>query len=187
MQTHISILRGINVGGNRILRMADLRDWYANLGFEQVQSFIQSGNLLFRSVLQETSNLESAIARKIFDESALQVPVVVLEMDQLNKIVDLNPFLLQTGINPESLHVTFLSETPSGELLDRIMGNDYLPDQFYLSDKQVYLYCPNGYGNTKLNNHFFESKLKVTATTRNWKTLVQLVNLAKEQQSGSAD
>ena len=183
MQTYISILRGINVGGNRILRMEDLREWYANLGFIEVQSYIQSGNLIFRSARQETAKLESAIAKKIFEECHLEVPVVVLELDYLKKVIASNHFLLPPEKKTDALHITFLSEKPTPELLARITPINYLPDQFHFADKQVYLHCPNGYGQTKLTNNFFESKLKMTATTRNWKTLIQLISLAEKNKT----
>ena len=180
MQTYISILRGINVGGNRTIRMEDIREWYTGLGFKDVQSYIQSGNLVFTSDKQETAELESIISRSILNHSQLEVPVVVLGLDQLKLVVASNPFLLQPAISQEGMHVTFLSAKPSQEGLARIMEMNHLPDQFLPVDKYVFLHCPNGYGKTRLTNNFFESKLNVTATTRNWRTLNELIRLAEK-------
>ena len=180
MQTYISILRGINVGGNRIVRMEDLREWYMGLGFKDVQSYIQSGNLVFNSDKQETTELESLISAMILKNCQIEVPLVVLDIDQLKHVVATNPFLLQPVFTLQSLHVTFLSAKPSTEELDRIKAMNHLPDRFLPVDKYIYIHCPNGYGKTRLTNNFFESKLKVTATTRNWRTLNELIRLAEK-------
>ena len=89
-----------------------------------------------------------------------------------------NPFLNDKTVDPEKLHITFLAAKPAQELLDKLVPTNYLPDRFNIIGSTVYLYCPNGYGQTKLTNTFFENKLKVRATTRNWKTVKKLLELA---------
>ena len=180
MQTYISILRGINVGGNRAVKMEELRELYAGLGFTDIQPYIQSGNLVFRSGKQETSELESAIAQKIFEQYHFEVPVMVLGVEILKQIVAENPFVNDPDKAEASLHVTFLAQKPSLEASERIMALNHLPDQCSISGKSVYLHCPNGYGQTKLTNNFFESKLSVTATTRNWRTVRELIRLSEK-------
>ena len=91
-----------------------------------------------------------------------------------------NPFIGQDGIDIEKLHITFLASVPDTASLEKISQYDYPPDKFIILQKEVYLYCPGGYGNTKLSNTFFENKLKTTATTRNWKTVNTLAELGSK-------
>src|SRR6202008_1647475 len=91
-----------------------------------------------------------------------------------------NPFINKRKEDVTKLHVTFLSAEPEKANIDKIKGGNYVADEFRVTGKTVYLFCPNGYGNTKLSNTFFENKLKVTATTRNWKTINELVIMATE-------
>lgn len=98
----------------------------------------------------------------------------------MKKVMASNPFLKQKGTDIERLFVTFLADTPNKTEKDKIEKLDYSPDNFIMNGKEIYLYCPNGYGRTKLNNNFFENKLKVTATTRNWNTVNKLVEMGEE-------
>ena len=180
MQIYISILRGINVGGNRILKMEALRALYAELGFRNVQTYIQSGNVIFQYDQATSGELGIKIASAIAEKFALDVPVIVIELEELRQIIADNPFSKETSKDIRYLHVTVLSETPDKEKYDKIGETAYLPDEFQRCGKAIYLYCPAGYGNTKLTNSFFEGKLNVTATTRNWKTANELLRLAEE-------
>jgi uncharacterized protein (DUF1697 family) len=92
--------------------------------------------------------------------------------------ISVNPFLKQSKIDIEKLHITFLAEIPEQENVESIRNINYSPDKFIIIDKEVYLYCPNGYGITKLSNNFFEQKLKIKATTRNWRTVNKLFEMA---------
>ncbi len=179
MKTYISILRGINVGGNRPLKMADLKEMYSSLGFLNCQTYIQSGNVIFSYETTATHVLEATIEAKITEKYNWEVPVIVMELDELQKVVSANPFLHDANKVLLYQHVTFLSDKPDGTLVKKIDKSDYLPTEFELIDRSVYLYCPNGYSTSKLTNSFIESKLKVKATTRNWKTTSELLHLAE--------
>ncbi len=100
----------------------------------------------------------------------------------MQSVVDTNPFVKMKGIDLDKLHVTFLSEVPTNENLEKIKTYQYKPDEFIINGREVYLSCPNGYGNTKLSNTFFENKLKVIATTRNWRTVNELLRMGKSLQ-----
>jgi uncharacterized protein (DUF1697 family) len=179
MATYIAILRGINVSGRKPVKMDVLRDLFIKSGFEQVNTYIQSGNVVFQSEKTDTKDLQSIISKKIRDQFGFDIPVFVLVKDDLIVISENNPFIKERKENTDKLHVTFLSEVPSSQTAGKLNIADYLPDEFIIQGRAVYLCCPNGYGRTKLNNNFFESKLKVTATTRNWKTVLELVKLAR--------
>ena len=177
MKTYISILRGINVGGHKSIKMLALSQMFEDLGFTKVKTYIQSGNIVFQCPKKDPLKLASDIAEKISDTFSFEVPVIVLELEEVEKVHQNNLFISKNKYDINFLHVTFLSQKPKQIDIDKISG-DYGKDEFLISGKAIYLYCPNGYGNTKLTNTFFESKLKVPATTRNWKTVTELVNIA---------
>jgi uncharacterized protein (DUF1697 family) len=178
MDTYISILRGINVSGHNMIRMDALKKLYEDIGFKQVQTFIQSGNVLFREKKTDGWILEKKISEKIAEMFGFTVPVLVKALSEMEPVLKNNPFVNDRHSDIKSLHVTFLSRVPEQTAIEKInvqSGND----EFIISGNVIYIYCPDGYGRTKLNNTFFENKLKIVATTRNWKTVNELVNIAK--------
>jgi uncharacterized protein (DUF1697 family) len=179
LKTYISILRGINVSGHRMIKMDALKKMYLDLGLVNVHSYIQSGNVMFQFNKSDSAKLENTIKAAIFKEFGFDVPVLVKDADEMQNVLKNNPFIKKKDVDLTKLHVTLLSELPGQTDLSKLKEYSFLPDEFMVSDKIIYLYCPNGYGNTKLNNNFFENKLKVTATTRNWKTINELVKIAK--------
>jgi uncharacterized protein (DUF1697 family) len=179
MEAYISILRGINVGGNKKILMEDLRNLYNELNFKNIRTYIQSGNVIFDCEKTNPNQLENTIEDKISEKFKFQVPVIIRTTFKLQEIINNNPFLRENNVDVEKLHITFLSAKPESIKMEEIKKYDYKPDRFFCSDKAVYVYCPNGYGNTKLNNTFFENKLGVKATTRNLKTVNELVRIAK--------
>jgi uncharacterized protein (DUF1697 family) len=180
MQTYISILRGINVSGHRKMKMDALQQLYTNLGFSNVQTYIQSGNVVFQYKKTSLQDIEQAISKKVLEQFGFDVPVIVLEKEELNQIIRNNPFISDPSKDIKFLHITFLSAEPSKVAYNKIDEEHYNGDEFKIINKSIYLYCPNGYGKTKLTNSFFENKLKVTATTRNWKTTKELLLISEK-------
>jgi uncharacterized protein (DUF1697 family) len=177
MQTYISLLRGINVSGQRKILMKDLITLYATLGFSNIATYLQSGNVVFQCEANEKADLSTKIEQKIHEKYSFEVPTLIKTVEEMEKIVANNPFAETT----EHLYVTFLADMPTQMHIDKIQSTAYLPDKYVIIGTEIYIFCPNGYGNTKLSNAFFESKLKLTATTRNWKTVNELVNMGKER------
>jgi len=179
MQTYISILRGINVSGQKKINMKELKAMYESLSYQNVITYIQSGNVVFRSEKADEKVLAKTIEDAINAKFGFDVPVLVLTEKELRATIKNNPFLKQQDILIEKLHVTFLQQKPEPENIKKTEELEFSPDRFVISGKDVFVYCPNGYGKTKINNNFFESKLKVKATTRNWKTVNELQRLAE--------
>jgi len=179
MHTYISILRGINITGHRIIKMEALRAMYAKLGYTAIQTYIQSGNVIFRCEKASPHEIGMEISEAIESNFGFDVPVIVLDRDELSQIISDNPYVKEESKDSSKVHVTFLSDFPDKEKFKLIPEGDYQGDQLYLVDRAIYVYCPNGYGNTKLNTNFFESKLKVKATCRNWKTTLELLRIAE--------
>ena len=180
MQTYIAILRGINVSGHKLIKMDALRKLFDGMGFKNTKTYIQSGNVVFQGKQVKGQDLEKKIASGILKEFGFEVPILVKEVGELEVVLKNNPFINKRKEDVTKLHVTFLSAEPEKANTDKIKDGNYATDEFIVIGKAIYLFCPNGYGNTKLSNTFFENKLKVTATTRNWKTINELVAMAVE-------
>ena len=181
MQTFISILRSINVSGQKKILMADLKALYESLHFKEVATFIQSGNVVFKSDSKLTDvQLAQKIEKAIGAKYNFDVPVIIRSIEEWKKAISQNPFVREKNIDLKKLHITFLSEVPASENVESIKSNDYLPDQFVIIEKEIYLHTPEGYGETKLSNNFFEKKLKTKATTRNWNTINKLFEMASQ-------
>ena len=179
MKIYIAILRGINVSGHKLIKMEAFRKMLEELDFKNVKTYIQSGNAVFQFKETDTSKIEKKIAKKIQEVFGFEVPVMVKELDEIKIVFKNNPFLNKRKEDLTRLHVTFLNGEPAKENVDKIKEGNYVPDEFIFSGNNVYLFCPDGYGNTKLNNNFFENKLKLVATTRNWKTIGELVSMGE--------
>lgn len=174
MNTFIAILRGINVSGAKPIKMDALRNTFQKQGFENVATYIQSGNVVFTAAEKETTKLASKITESIKTDFGFDVPVIVLSAAELQTITENNP--LNDGTKDEA----FLAEKPAAINFNDIEAKKQGEEEIMISGKVIYLFCPHGYGKTKLTNTFLESKLKVAATTRNWKTTCELLRMAEE-------
>lgn len=179
MNRYIVLLRGINVGGHKKILMADLRNLFEDLGFTNVRTYIQTGNIIFDYPAKDNNiTLARKIEKKILNCYDFEVPVMVRTNEELNDIVNNNPYWKKKEISIDRLHLSLLEKTPTVENLDKLKAVDYSPDQYFILNKCVYLYCTNPYHNSKLSNNYIENKLKTKATTRNWKTILKLLELS---------
>ncbi|MEM6721404.1 MAG: DUF1697 domain-containing protein [Bacteroidota bacterium] len=170
--TYIAILRGINVSGSKKLPMAALRELLSNLQFSNVQTYIQSGNVVFTSDEKDQQKLEIQISEAIKKQYDYDVPVLVKTIAQWKIAMANNPY---TDKDISKQAITFLAKVPTESTFEI----DSKDDEFTIINSEVYLYCPNGFGRSKLTNNLFERKLKTQATTRNWKTINKLLEMAE--------
>ena len=180
MATYICILRGINVSGSKPIKMDALRTAFEALGFSAVHTYIQSGNIIFQHKTTKTAELEKRVHKKILDSFGFDVPVLVKTIAELEQIILANPFVQKENNDIASLYVTFLASVPAKEHIAQLEACQFPNEAFVYTAGAVYLYVPRGYGNAKLSNNLIEGKLKVRATTRNWKTTLELLNLARK-------
>lgn len=178
MNRKIAILRGINVGGKRKILMADLKTLCEKLGFKNVKTYIQSGNLIFTSD-KLNSELEKKLEKAITDKFGFDVPVIVRSSEELQISIDKNPFF-DADTDVDRLHLTFLKEKPTEENKETILTYNSEPDKFKIDGRNVFIFCTGKYHQSKLTNDFFEKKLHTGATTRNWKTVLKLNELSKK-------
>ena len=172
------MLRGINVGGHRIVSMDQLKKIYTSLGLQNVMTYVQSGNVIFSHPSSDPSALAKQIGYRLAKDLGFDIPVVIRTRVQMQKIADRNPFISK---DLSKMHFTFLSDAPKQTLMYKIIRAVGPDEAFSVVGSEVYLFCPNGYGQSKLSNALFEGAFKVSATTRNWKTVQALVSMAKTQ------
>jgi len=178
---YISILRGINVSGQKKIKMADLKSLYESLEFENVITYIQSGNVIFDTQTQNKQEIITAIESAIQSTYGFHVPVQIRTMQEISKLISSIPFNDVNLIeNNTKVLITFLSSQPTKSAIEFLQKYIIEPERLIVNNKHVYLYCPNGYGKSKLSNTFIEQKLDVSATTRNWKTVCQLEKLTEQ-------
>jgi uncharacterized protein (DUF1697 family) len=176
---YLSILRGINVSGQKKINMGDLKQLYQELGFSEVISYIQSGNVIFTSEMDHKSEISEKINQGISDKYGFNVPVQVLSVAQFDKVFKQQPFTdVDTIQDGAKVLVTFLSKVPEQENIQTLLTHVLAPERLVVKHQTVYLHCPNGYGRSKLSNTFIEKKLGLQATTRNIKTVSKLCELA---------
>ena len=169
---YVALVRGVNVGG-RTLAMAQLRAICTDLGYEDVATYIQSGNVVLRADAVRARDMAGDLADAIRDRAGMQVAVIVREARQLRAVCEANPFAERS--DQGRLYVTFLAGLARDVEISPDAGP---PDEFVAGDGVVYVWCAGGYGRTILNNQFFERRLGVSATTRNWRTVSRLAEMA---------
>ncbi len=177
MQIYISLLRGINVAGQKKIKMLDLKTMYQELGYTDVTTYIQSGNVIFKTKKKALDKIEQNIKKAISDTFGFDVPVLVLTNKTLEEIVQNNPYD-KSEADSKHIYFTLLKSAPAAEKIAAIEKLEFPEEVFTITDKAIYLWVSKGYGRSKLNNNFFENKLKVQATTRNLKTIKKLLELS---------
>jgi uncharacterized protein (DUF1697 family) len=179
METLVALLRGINVGGRRTLPMAELASLLSSLGLEDVTTYIQSGNAVFRAPADDVPGLAAVIERRLAEATGLDAGVLIRTPAELAVIASGNPFANETT-DVRRLHVVFLDREPDGAAAARLDPQRSPPDELHLRGTEVYLHLPNGFGRSKLTVGYFERMLGVRATARNWNTVTRLLSLAAD-------
>ena len=177
LRTYVALLRGVNLGARNKVSMADLRALFLDLGHEEVATYVQSGNVIFKSEIGNVAELTKTIERRIARDLGLSITVVVRTKAQLARVAADNPFAAREA-EPTKLHVIFLAAAPGRAHVSELDATRFAPDEFCLVGKEIYLHTPQGYGRTKLSGAYFEKQLGLAATTRNWRTVTKLAELA---------
>jgi uncharacterized protein (DUF1697 family) len=174
MTKFVSLFRGINVGGNKSVRMDALKELHEFLGLKEVQTYIQSGNVVFSSddadVTQFQKNIEDGFAQKF----GFQSKVMVRTAGELNVMIENNPFQDQPMKESKWVVAMFLATHPAGTAREDIQKTYAGPEEIHIIGQEVFIYYPEGMGRSKLTNTFLEKKLKSAGTARNWNTVLKL-------------
>ena len=174
---NIALLRGINVGGKNRLPMKELVAMFVDAGCDDVRTYIQSGNVLYRRKPTGYEDIPSLISASILDRFGHRIPIITRTRQEFSAVVRANPFA-GSDADADKLHVVFLPETPEAASVEALDPDRSPGDKFAVLGREVYLYCPNGFARTKLTNSYFDSRLSTTTTTRNWRTVLKLLELA---------
>lgn len=161
-----------------MIAMASLAELFEQANCQSVETYIQSGNVVFTADSKTAGKVPAAICNAIKSQLGFQTTVVIRSQAELQRVVNSQPFS-KSEILPECLHVVFLADLPDGERSAMLDLQRSPPDQFEILGKEIYLYLPNGMGKTKLTNAYFDSKLKTVSTARNWRTVQKLLELMR--------
>jgi Uncharacterized protein conserved in bacteria len=175
---YLSLLRGINIGGHKKIKMSDLKALYESLGFGQVATYIQSGNVLFSSDTNESeAELASRIGNAIETKFGFDVLVVLRTQEEMQLIVTQNPFFEEAELAPDKLVVMYLGSIPDTATLAKVQTKIDDNSRFAFIGNTLYFFYPDGYGRTKWHSNFFEKQLRTTVTARNWTTTCKLAGM----------
>ena len=177
---HVALLRGINVGGNRKLPMKSLAAMFTVAECVDVETYIQTGNVVFSAPATVAKRLPNTIKVAIEQQFRFSVPVVIRSQEELSACVERNPFL-KRGIDTAALHVAFLADVPDPACVAALDATRSPGDSFILRGCDIYLWLPNGVARTKLTNDYFDRTLKTVSTLRNWNTVLKLLEMAQSR------
>jgi uncharacterized protein (DUF1697 family) len=180
MAIYIAMLRGVNVGPHKRIKMERLRESFEELGFDQVRTYIQSGNVVFRAAKTSPTRLSQKIEERLLKDFGFSVSVILRTREEMGKVIRGNPLLKQKGIDPAKLHVAFLSDAPKQGCLGKLETLTLAPDRACCLGNELYLYFPNGVSGSSLWKHPLDRVLMVTTTMRNWNTVNQVHAMAQE-------
>jgi uncharacterized protein (DUF1697 family) len=166
------------MAGHNLIKMTELANLFIDIGFVDAKTYIQSGNVIFshygdKSLPSLSDDIEKAILKKF----NLSISVMTRKNDDLIKLSAFNPYLAEPAFDPSKMAVIFIHETPHNTHIQKVAEVDFPPDKFKIIGDEIFIYCPNGFGRTKLYTGFFEKKMGVTGTARNWKTITTILNL----------
>ena len=174
---NIALLRGINVGGKNKLPMKDLAAMFVDAGCQDVRTYIQSGNVLFRAKPELAQDIPNLISASIQSRFGYRVPVVTRTAGDLQDVIRVNPFA-QTNFEANRLLVLFLADLPARARVESLDPDRSPGDEFAVVGREVFVHYPNGVARSKLTNAYFDSRLSTTSTARNWRTVNKLLELA---------
>jgi len=183
MPVYISMLRGVNVGGHNKIKMDTLRDLCVYLECENPRTYVQSGNVIFRAKEKNPAKLAKKIQDAIEKKFGFRPEVILRTVQEMRKALAANPFAKRTGIEPGKLLVTFLAAAPAPEAQAVIDTLKHHPEELHLIGRELYIYFPNGAGQSKLPWSQVERLFKVTGTARNLNSVIKMLEMAEEMES----
>ncbi len=182
MTTHLALLRGINVSGHNMIKMEALKTTLENIGFKNVQTYIQSGNVFVDTEEDNASKVGFLIKQEIFKVFGHEVPIVMISKEDLEACFKNNPFLKEKDADIKKLYVAFVSIALRSESINDLKISQFKPDEASIDGNRIFIKYAVGAGKTRFDQKYIEKKLNVTATIRNWNTVTQLLKIYEERQ-----
>ena len=181
MFTHLALLRGINVSGHNMMKMETLKTTLEAIGYQNVETYIQSGNVFVDSEEKNPASVGFKMKHEIFKAFGHEVPVVVIAKADLENCLKNNPFLKDNEVDTKKLYVAFLSNTLRIESINDLKISQFKPDEAVIDGNKIFIKYAVGAGKTRLDQKYIEKKLNLTATIRNWNTVTQLLKMYEER------
>jgi uncharacterized protein (DUF1697 family) len=180
MAVIISMLRGVNLGGHKKVKMDVLCALCGSLGLRDAQTYVQSGNVIFRTEGRDLARLSKRIEKGIEQTFGFHSDVILRTTAELRDVVARNPFATRRGIDPKKLAVTFLASDPGQEAREKLLGMKAEPEELRIDGRELYTYFPNGMARPTLTWPIIEKTLKTSGTSRNWNTVTKLLEIAEK-------
>lgn len=181
MTTHLALLRGINVSGHNMIKMDALKATLEAIGFKNVQTYIQSGNVFVDTEEENAAKVGFQIKQEIFKAFGHEVPIVVIGKSDLEKSLKNNPFLKEKDVDTKKLYVAFTSIALRSDSINDLKMSQVKPDEAHIDENRIFIKYAVGAGKTRFDQKYIEKKLNVTATIRNWNTVSQLFKIYEEK------
>lgn len=180
MTVYISLLRAVNVGGHNLVKMEALRALYATLHLRDAATYVQSGNVVFRSGETDAVRLAVRIENALERTFGIRPVVILRTASELRDVAARNPFAARPGIEPNKLLVTFLVDWPSAEVRVKALALQTAPEELHVDGRELFTYFPNGFSQSKLSMPAVDRALRIPGTARNWNTLIKLLTMAEK-------
>ncbi|HEY2497363.1 MAG TPA: DUF1697 domain-containing protein [Candidatus Angelobacter sp.] len=180
MPAVISMLRGVNVGGRNLIKMDALKTLCVSLKLKDPQTFIQSGNVVFKTEEKDLAKLSKRIQDAIEKTFGFRPGVVLRTAAELRDVIARNPFAKRSGIEPGKLLVNFLAANPGSEAREAALAIKTDPEELHIIGREVYIYFPNGQGRSKLPWAKIERALQTSGTGRNWNSVTKMLEIAEK-------
>ena len=174
MTTHLCLLRGINVSGHNMIKMDALKSLLESVGFKNVQTYIQSGNVFVDTEEENAAKVGFLIKQEIFKAMGHEVPVIVINKDDLKACFENNSFFKEKDLDTKKLYVAFISTQLKAENINDLKVSQFKPDEVQIDGNRIFIKYAVGAGKTRFDQKYIEKKLNVSATIRNWNTVNQL-------------
>lgn len=181
MTKHLALLRGINVSGHNMIKMEALKTALEAIGFTNVITYIQSGNVFVETEEESSFGVGFKIKQEIFKTFGHEVPVIVIGKNDLELCFKNNPFLKQKDVDSKKLYVAFISKELSSSAINELKISQFKPDEAVIDGNRIFIKYDIGAGKTRLDQKYIEKKLNVTATIRNWNTVTKLLEMYEEE------
>ncbi len=180
MTVIISMLRGVNVGGHNKIKMDALRALYESLKLRDAQTYVQSGNAIFRTDERDIPRLTKRIEDGIDRKFGFRPDVILRTAAEMREVIARNPFEKRRGIEPSKLLVLFLASDPGAEAREKVLQIKCDPEELRIEGRELYIYFPNGVGRSKLSTAKLEKTLKTPGTGRNWNSVTKMLEMAEK-------